>query len=233
MQMNNFNYAYSRLSFLRDIGFHPKTIVDGGAWHGDWNRMIKGIFPGSRVLSIEANAECAPYLNALEYEIALLGDKDGKSVPYYATNCGADTGNSIFLEQTVYFSENFLSVRELPMTTLDTLCQSRGIHAVDFLKLDVQGAELIVLDGARDLLKTAEFVLLEVSILQYNAGAPLMADVTQYMDEAGFQMFDILETHFYSQYLNQIDILFVKKGSRYIPNLSRDASLQSPNPNTK
>jgi FkbM family methyltransferase len=228
MQINTVNYAHTRLNFLRDIGFHPKTIIDGGAWHGDWNRMIKSIFSDARVLSIEANTECAAYLNGLEYEIALLGDKDGKTVPYYTTRCGSDTGNSIFLEQTVYFSKNFLSVRELPMTTLDTVCQSRGITAVDFLKLDVQGAELVVLDGSRELLKTAEFVLLEVSILQYNAGAPLMADVTRYMDEAGFQMFDILETHFYGQYLNQIDILYVKKGSRYIPTLSRDASLQSP-----
>lgn len=37
---------------------------------------------------------------------------------------------------------------EIETTTLDDFCQQEGIKEVDFLQIDVQGAELLVLEGA-------------------------------------------------------------------------------------
>ena len=61
------------------------------------------------------------------------------------------------------------------------------------LKLDVQGFELEVLRGSRIALDAAEFVLLEVSTLNYNRGAPLVAEVLDFMNQRGFVLFDIAD----------------------------------------
>ena len=49
------------------------------------------------------------------------------------------------------------------MSTIDKILEEKGIEHVDFLKIDVQGAELLVLDGAKKTLQNTEFILLEVS----------------------------------------------------------------------
>jgi hypothetical protein len=40
----------------------------------------------------------------------------------------------------------------VPMTTLDAYAERNAIRRVDFIKIDVEGAELLVLDGAQKLL---------------------------------------------------------------------------------
>ena len=45
-----------------------------------------------------------------------------------------------------------------------------------FHNLDFQGAELDVLDGAPQVLADAEFVFMEVGVLEYNKGAPLFSE---------------------------------------------------------
>ena len=58
------------------------------------------------------------------------------------------------------------------MHTLDGLLKDRALGAPILLKLDVQGAELDVLAGASRVLEATEFVVMEVSFLEYNKGAP-------------------------------------------------------------
>jgi hypothetical protein len=54
------------------------------------------------------------------------------------------------------------------------------------IKMDVQGAELDVLKGAEETLKTAKHVILELQRVEYNKGAPLKDTVIEYMDSLGF-----------------------------------------------
>jgi len=46
-----------------------------------------------------------------------------------------------------------------------------------------------------------------------------MAEVVQTMDKLGFETYDILGTHYFpvSKTLIQLDILFLKKDSKWIP----------------
>ena len=93
----------------------------------------------------------------------------------------------------------------------------------DLLKLDVQGAELRVLQGATRCLARAEAVLLELSVAgSYNLGAPSFAEHVAYLDTKGFSLFDVGEQHRMSGasltaegLLFQLDLLFVRKGGRF------------------
>lgn len=71
--------------------------------------------------------------------------------------------------------------RIVPTLTLDTLCES--LTAPDFVKIDVEGAELLVLEGASALLSLQPDLLIEVS-------AQHSEQITCILKNAGYRLFD-------------------------------------------
>ena len=73
-------------------------------------------------------------------------------------------------------------------TTIDKFCEIRDIKQIDFIHMDVQGAELLVLAGASKMINNIKSVWLEVSDCELYAGQPLRKDVENYMTEKGFSL---------------------------------------------
>ena len=89
-----------------------------------------------------------------------------------------------------------LSVREtitVSVTTLDDLCDATGIQNADLLKLDVQGAELMVLRGADQILGHTRFVLTEVSFRPYYIGGASFEQILAHMRARGFRLLSLSE----------------------------------------
>jgi len=209
---------YSRLQFWKDKGFSPKVIYDIGAHQGSWTRETKKIFTDASFHLFEGCSDNNSHNTELSYHNILLG-KEEALVDFHCVDPGfvyGNTGNSIYLELTdAFIGDNYRTIKQ-QMYKLDDYITKNGIPSPDFIKVDVQGAELDVLDGGRECLKNSTFVLLEVSLHRYNVGAPLFAEVVRYMDEHGFEAVDILELHNIDWYTSgQIDILFAKKGSGF------------------
>lgn len=57
-----------------------------------------------------------------------------------------------------------ISSVQVPATTLDAFCRERGMKQIDYLKLDVEGAEILALQGARDLLANKAIKCLQFEI---------------------------------------------------------------------
>ena len=72
--------------------------------------------------------------------------------------------------------------------TLDDFCRERGIDQIDFIQMDVQGAEHLVLQGARTMLPKILAVWLEVSEQQLYEGQKLRADTEAFMHARGFAL---------------------------------------------
>lgn len=72
---------------------------------------------------------------------------------------------------------------------------------VDFLKLDVQGAEVMALSGAARTLTRTAVVHCEVEFLPIYSGQPLFGDVDRLLRAAGFQFVDfpVLKRYRYEQ----------------------------------
>lgn len=68
-------------------------------------------------------------------------------------------------------------------TRLDDVAE---LGSVDFLKLDVQGAELDVLENGLDTLSETMFVITEVEFLELYKGQPLFGDISSFMHRNGF-----------------------------------------------
>lgn len=202
---------------MKKLGFHPQRIVDIGAYVGGWTLMVTRIFPSAQFLMIEAQESKRGVLEGIAKQlpdaackIALLGPTDRAPVSFFEL----ETGSSVFDEESNV--RRTVSIRETEM--LDTVIEEAGLETVDFLKLDVQGYELEVLRGAKKTLPKVEAVLLEVSLIEINKGAPLLAEVVAFMKENSFRVYDICS--FIRRPLDnavwQTDVLFVRETSNLL-----------------
>lgn len=81
---------------------------------------------------------------------------------------------------------------EVQTDTLDHCLTARGISVLDFIKLDVQGSELNIIQGGRDILQKSVFGLeIEVEFSELYQGQPLFPEVDAACKAAGFVLFDL------------------------------------------
>src|SRR6185437_1035915 len=125
------------------LGLAPATVIDVGAFEGDWSRLSRSIWPSSSLIMIE-----------------LLGAQDGRAVDFFLM----ESGSSVLEER----SPLSRSVQRRTLRTLDSVIDK--IEAPGLLKIDAQGYELEILKGASRLMPSLEAVLLEVAILEINKG---------------------------------------------------------------
>jgi FkbM family methyltransferase len=167
------------LAALAESGFQPKSILDVGACRGTFTAKCRDFWPDTQFCMVEANRDRIDDLSLFgEYHIALLGRESGKMVKFYRSKSEYYTGDSMYREMTPYYDDQNVIVEEYITTRLDDLLPGRRF---DFAKLDVQGAELDVIKGGRDVLSQCKCILMEVQSIQYNAGAPLVDEVVAYM----------------------------------------------------
>ena len=182
-----------RIQTLKNRGISPLTAVDIGANVGQWCSNFKKHFPNADVLSVEANPQCEAELKSINpnYLITLLGrEKNSDGVKFYINpDTNTDVGASIYRE-TTQWGNNAVEIT-LPMITLDSLDKR-----FDWIKLDVQGAELDVLMGGLETMKHAMVIELELSVMRYNENSPSASETISWMWNNGFELLDITE-HIY------------------------------------
>lgn len=187
-QFNVFNY---KLRAMQRRGLQIRCAVDGGAAAGDWARELKQIYPDARVLCVEPRQDAQADLQRLQTELpgivssrVLLGASEGE----VAFN-ESDVQSSVLNDHT---GKPFGKSVAVTMTTLDRLIAQHALPAPDLIKLDLQGYELEALKGGAACLEKAQAVLLEVSFIRLQAGAPIAHEVIAFMHERGYVIYDIL-----------------------------------------
>jgi len=86
---------------------------------------------------------------------------------------------------------DILETIKMKADTLDNQLQQHQIGEVDFIKLDTQGSELFILEGAARTLNNVFGLEIEVEFLELYQGQPLFPDVHKFVTEFGFQLFDL------------------------------------------
>lgn len=178
----------------------PVMLVDVGARggiHPRWELIRESI----RVLGFEPDLEECKRLNEefeknYAYLPIVLHNRSGTT----EMNILRNSANSSMYLPNFYLWKRFPSSYELEVTksinvqcnTLDNILKANNIHNVDFLKIDTQGSELQVLQGASKILQKSIFgVDVEVEFSQLYKNQPLFADVDIYLRDLGFSLFDI------------------------------------------
>jgi len=210
------------LHHLQGIGFRPRAILDIGAYEGTFAQMARHYFPQAPILMLEAQPGKEAQLKAIAqalpdvtYRIALLGAESRQDVAFSVVDPKVNTsGSSLYDEQTQFPRETI----SLTMHRLDDVLADMPGRAFDMLKIDVQGAELDVLRGGPQMLAGLEVIVIELSLLEYNKGAPLIGEVTAWLGAHGFALFDMFPvSRLPGGALLQIDGIFLRRDSRLWP----------------
>ena len=182
------------LTYIKDRGYEPKTVLDIGANIGSWTENALSIYPDARYICFDplTSPLLEDFLKAnpkVEFRQVLLGAKYERKTFYdLATETENGAGSSVYPENT-----NFPRVAK-PMVAhrLDSMMHTINESETPLiLKLDVQGSELDVLRGAQNTLQKVDLLIAELSTLEYNQGAPLFTEVIAYLADKGFILFDL------------------------------------------
>jgi hypothetical protein len=122
-------------------------------------------------------------------------------------------GSSIFEEQTSHIRKQ-QKIKSIKLK--DEIPNEFRNYKNNLIKIDVQGAELKVLEGLDEFIDNFEVIILEVSIHQYNKDAPLFDQVLNFMIKKNFKLYDIFDLKRLGEInsiLIQFDCVFVKKDS--------------------
>jgi FkbM family methyltransferase len=178
----------------------PLTVIDVGARHGVQSRWTP-LGDQVRVIAFECD----------EAEHARLVMHGAKNVLYLATALGRERGDADFhiakspglssfltpnweVLRRFPHPERFETVRvvRLKTETLDDQLAANGVNDVDFLKLDTQGTELAILEGARRVIEREALGFeVEVEFLPLYRDQPVFADVDAFARRHGFELVDL------------------------------------------
>ena len=180
----------------------PKIIFEIGACEGEDSVKYSRMFPGSDIYSFEPLPDNIDRLrdNLRKYHVSnvknfqlALSDKIGETEFYVSSSTFSkpeqnwDYGNKssslmppkehLEIVDFIKFDKRI----EVATTTLAEFCMVNGIRKIDYIHLDVQGAELLVLKGSQDFIKYVGAIWLEVSRKELYAKQPLYDEVVQFM----------------------------------------------------
>lgn len=134
----------------------PLTVLDVGANVGDYATMALHLLEGAEVHCVEPSSVAASKLNsrfAAEPRVSIhqyaLGDGAAASAPLW----GEQPGSSQSSLYRRVLPETKLQIQErVAVRTLDDAFDEYGAARLSLLKIDAEGAEYAVLNGARRLL---------------------------------------------------------------------------------
>lgn len=108
-------------------------------------------------------------------------------------------------------SSRSVTAREIDVTTLDNLFKEHQFKPPFSLKIDTEGFELQVIQGATELLRQTEFVISEVSVAERFKDSYTFAQFVELMNKNGFNLYDILYMYRKDDRLMYADCLFYKR----------------------
>lgn len=199
---------------LKRNGFSPSQVFDVGAYQGDFAQLCWDVWPGASVVAFEVLEHKVKQLHDLRAQgrrldvvPCLLGSERRDSVPFHQL----ETASSVLKEHV----EQDVAIGHFAMNTIDHFVATTGTAPPDLIKIDVQGYELEVLQGAAKTLTQSHVILAELNFLDIHRDVPLIADLLAWLDEIGWVAYDVcgLTRRPFDNALWQADFIFVPRSS--------------------
>ena len=132
--------------------------------------------------------------NSLYYPVALHANKGAKE--FFFSRYPAGSG---FYKPDVRFWNRFpaevaistMHTEFIDTIDLDTFGNQHGIERIDFLKIDVEGGELDVLNGCIEYLQNSVLGILTEVRFHNSSNSPTFADTDQFLREMGFKLYNL------------------------------------------
>ena len=191
------------------LGNRVQVIFDVGANDGQTVRAFLPAFSRASIYSFEPDPRT--------FERLAASVRDEPRVRVVNAALGRETGNATLFrskldqtysllpkaegaEQYVFDAEYLVNAGTVAVriTSIDEFCAENGVEHVDLLKIDTQGYEVEVLEGARRLLNSGSVSMIyaEVCFVRYYERQPLFQDVYELLYDLGYRLVGIYESGF-------------------------------------
>ena len=197
-------------------------VLDVGANSGQYSQGLRKAGYKGRIISFEPAS--LPYQglkkNALHdknwqtFNYA-LGETTGSSSIHISRHSPSSSilpMTSLHLDASP--GSEYLSEETIEVKTLDSIYDSLGIRGENvFLKVDTQGYEKKVLDGALECLSSITGIQLELSANELYEGEEIYYSICRYVEERNFRLVRIIPgfAHKGTHEMLQFDALFFRK----------------------
>jgi FkbM family methyltransferase len=192
-----------------------KTCIDVGANKGQFSVLCRYLFPGVRLFAFEplpdVARQCALTLEGEGVTIYshALGARDSRS-QFYVTE--RSDSSSLLVPGTAQeraYGSRVAGAVDVEVRRLDHVLTAAQIAGPALMKLDVQGAELDVLEGCGALLDNIDYLYLEGSFVELYEGQALITDIVAFLHRRGFAFRGIYNTSYTRDFgTTQADFLF-------------------------
>lgn len=192
----NGTFELSDLAPLVDVlGFEPNPE--------EYRKLVSGDTDLAR-----ATGHRSPEYHSISYSDAGLHDREGEADLFVTRGPGACSVLSpnqeavarfqSMLDGVAPFAPTFDVMRKekVRVASLAHVAGEKGIAHIDYLKLDTQGNEFEILQGAADLLQSGKVAVIktEVEFMPLYRGQKLFSDIDLYLRSFGFDLLDIVFT---------------------------------------
>ena len=204
------------------VGDKEVTIFDVGAHQGQTSTLYNNLFKNATIYSFEPSPEafevlkktCEAHKNITPFNIALSNTSG--SVKFHL-NQSSQTNSLLKTDDRSdkTWPVNLLNTKEtinIDCVTIDDFVTQNNISHIDILKLDTQGTEYQIIEGAAQTiaLKKIKLIYLEIITMPTYSGQKHFDEVLYLLRSKGFQLFN-LYNYSYTEFgeLRQVDAIFI------------------------
>jgi len=203
------------------------VIFDVGCCEGEDTIRYSNLFPESTIYSFEphpdnflktiSNLEKYSVKNSRVFNFALsdsnssidfyLSEGHPPDLPFSEEWNYGNKSSSIFPPKELHEKYEWLRLRnkiKVDSITIDKFCEKNNIKNIDLLHLDVQGAEILVLEGSKNMIDKIGLIWLEAEIVELYENQPLKNNVIEFLN-TNFEKIKEIDNYL------SCDILFINK----------------------
>lgn len=174
-----------------------RHFLDVGAFEGEFTDSVLSYFQPERVWMVEADPDQSGFLQTKYREEsrakvipAAIADRSG-SLEFHVNAHRPSSSLMPIASRTagVFRKEmNEARIVRVPALSLDELFEKEALPDIDLMKVDIQGAERLLLRGGTESLKRIRLVFMEVWFQECYQGSALFPEIQTIMTGSGFKL---------------------------------------------
>jgi FkbM family methyltransferase len=184
--------VYQVMRRLKNQGFSPSFVLDVGASSGIWSHTAGQIFLDSRFILID------PLMSKYGEQARDYYLKRTPNPTFLECAVSNQAGQTTFQVSPDLYGSSLLNPAdfrtyetiEVTIRTLDEIASEQALSGRGMLKIDVQCAEHLVLEGASQLMPQIDAIIIELSFVRYDLNALVFSEMLELLTSLGFRYYD-------------------------------------------
>ncbi len=149
------------LHFLEEWLHSEDVVFDVGANVGEWSTYALGVDPSIHLYSFEPlpaifpdlKTKLSPFPTAQVFNLALSNQTGTGQFCFYDESYDFSALSSFYEREVLKVDHQPPKIIEVKLDTVSHFCSEHNIDTIDLLKIDAEGAEWVILQGARPLIE--------------------------------------------------------------------------------